>query len=438
MTIVRALAGLVLGMVIFAGLLYYLVLGNFSQRLDDPEVFRRAINETDAYNRVYDEVFVDEALKDQTENLLGGVEFDIQKDSVEILKDVMPPAYLREQTEDNIDRFTGFLKGDRKRLELYVELKEPLDRVEPAILARVYKTIDDLEIKQPGTPGCSPANLQRLAADSAVPFAKLSNGELPDTAPSLDTLTRECRQSEFDPWFDRLLDDPSMNSEAARILDDERQQLRQSFVAGDAKKFLKQAATPLITPVIADAVREIRRDLQRGDRLDLLEKLVENSEDLTRQDIDQQAESLRSTVSTANGSGRIIALVMVIAGSLLLAAVHFPRPAEMLRWPGLSLLMGGGVCVAVGFVVNSAVPGRIKDAVIRPISYSSDIPVAAINLAGDLGESFARQITAGFIPAAVTVIVIGGVLVVASLFAGVLWSVVRRVLPGAGDTGRGR
>lgn len=436
MVIVRALAGLVLGLVIFAGLLYFLVVVNFSQRLEDPAVYRRAINETDAYNRIYDEVLVDEALKDQAGNLLGGVEFDVQKESVEILKDVMPPAYLREQTEENIDRFTGFLKEERNRLHLYVEMKEPLDRVEPAILDRVYEVIDELEIKQLGAPGCSPASLQRLAAGSAVPFAKLSNGELPDSSPSLDNLPRECREREFDPWFDRVLSDPSMNSEAARILEREKEQLRQSFVAGDTRAFLKQAVAPLVVPVIEDSVTDIRRDLQRNDRLDLLEKLAENSEDLTREDIDEQAESLRDIVKAANGTGRIIALIMVIVGVLLLAAVHFPRPADMLRWPGLALLMGGGVCLVVGFVLNSAIPGRIKEAATRPISYSSDIPAAAVSLGGDLGESFARQMTAGFIPAAVTVIVIGAVLLGASLFAGVLWSAVRRVLPGGGDDRR--
>ena len=432
MVIVRVLAGLVLGLVIFAGLLYLLIVVNFSQRLEDPEVYRVAVNETDAYNRVYDEVLVDDALKDQTENLLGGVEFDVQQEAIEILRDIMPPAYLREQTEDNIDRFTNFLKEDQERLEVFVDLEEPLQRVKPAILDRVYQGIDELKIKRPGSAGCSDANLQRLAADSALPFARLSDGELPESAPYLGSLTPDCRSSEFDSWFDRVLDDPAMNSEATRILEGERQTLRESFVAGDPNAFLRRAATPLITPVIDDALRDIRRDLQRGDRLDLLDKLAENSDDLTREDIDEQAESLRDVVRAANGPGRIIALLMVIVGSLLLAAVYFPRPADMLRWPGLALLMGGGVCLAVGFVLNSAVPGRIKDAVARPASYSSDIPTAAISLTGDLMESFARHATAGFIPEATTVLVIGVVLVAASFFASVLWSMLRRVLPGSG------
>ena len=161
MVIVRVLAGLVLGLVIFAGLLYLLIVVNFSQRLEDPEVYRVAVNETDAYNRVYDEVLVDDALKDQTENLLGGVEFDVQQEAIEILRDIMPPAYLREQTEDNIDRFTNFLKEDQERLEVFVDLEEPLQRVKPAILDRVYQGIDELKIKRPGSAGCSDANLQQ-------------------------------------------------------------------------------------------------------------------------------------------------------------------------------------------------------------------------------------------------------------------------------------
>ena len=432
MTILRALGGMVLGLVIFAGLLYFLVVVNFSQRLEDPEVYRDAINETDAYNRVYDEVLVDKALKDQTENLLGGVEVEVQDEAVEILKTVMPPAYLREQTEENIDRFTGFLQGDHRDLNFYVELEEPLNRVKPAVLERIYKRIDELEIKDAAAPGCSAVSLQRLATESVVPFAKLSDGEIPESAPSLETLTRQCREAEFDTWFERVLDDPAMNSEAARILESERRHLRRSFVDGNTRAFLKQAAAPLVSPVIDDAVADIRRDLQRNDRLDLLDKLAENSDDLSRSDIDEQAESLRNTVSAANGTGRIVALIMVIVGSLLLAAVHFPKPGDMLRWPGVALLLGGGVCLVVGFVLNSAVPGRIKDAVARPASYSSDIPTAAISLAGDLMESFARQVTAGFIPAATTVLVIGAVLIGASFFAGILWTIVRRVLPGSG------
>ncbi len=438
LTVLRALAGLILGLAVFAGLLYFLVVVNFSQRLVESGVYNTAINDTDAYNRIYTEVLVDEALKDQTGNLLGDVEIQAHEEAVEVLREVMPPAYLQEQTEDNIDRFTSFLRYDREDLEIYASLKDPLERIEPAVLGKIHEIIDELEIEEHPSSACSPAAMQRLAAESAVPYAKLSDGEIPESAPSLQLLTRECREREFDHWFDLILDDPAINSQTVLLLERERANLHQYFIDFDTRDFLKAVADPLVKPLIEDAVADIRRNLQRDDRFDLLEWLAEESEDANRADIEEQAESLREVVSAANGPGRIIALLMVVLGCLLMAAVHLPRPAEMLRWPGITLVVGGGVCLIVGFVLNSAIPGQFKDAIARAASYSPDVPVSAINLAGDLAESFARQATAGFIPASVTVMVVGGLLVVASLLSGVLSSAAQRILPGSGGDRRNR
>ena len=114
----RAIAGLALGTVIFAGLLFYLVVGNVSQRLENPQVYQVAISDTGAYSRIYDEVLVDAALREQTGRLLGNMEIATHEEAVQVLRDIMPPAYLREQTEDNIDRFTGYLlRQDEAELE---------------------------------------------------------------------------------------------------------------------------------------------------------------------------------------------------------------------------------------------------------------------------------------------------------------------------------
>ena len=60
----RALAGILLGIVVFAGLFYYLVVVNVSQRIEDPEVYNAAISDASAYDRIYDEVLVDEAIEE--------------------------------------------------------------------------------------------------------------------------------------------------------------------------------------------------------------------------------------------------------------------------------------------------------------------------------------------------------------------------------------
>lgn len=438
LTVLRALAGLVLGLAVFAGLLYFLVVVNFSQRLLESEVYKIAIRDTDAYNRIYEEVLVDEALKDTKGKLLGYVNFHIPDDEIEVLREVMPPDYLREQTEENIDHFTSFLRYEENDLAISISMKEPLNHEESAVLGKVHQIIDKLDVVDSASPGCSSEELENLASRSAASFAQLSDGELPQSIHSLKTLTPVCREREFDRWFDRVLDDPAMNSQAALILEGERSNLRPYFLEGDTRPFLKAVADPLVKPLIEDAVADIRRDLRRNDEFDLLEWLAQESEDATRADVEEQAVSLREVVSAANGPGRFVALAMVVLGCLLMAVVHLPRPAEMLRWPGITLAAGGGICLIVGFVLNSALPGQFRETIARGASYSSEVPVSAINLAGDLVESFARQATAGFIPASITVMVIGGLLVVASLLSGVLSGVAGRILPGSRGNGRNR
>ncbi len=437
-TLLRALVGFALGMVVFAGLLYFLVVVNFSQRLQDPEVYSVAISDTDAYNRIYDEVLVDRALEDQTANLTGDLDVEVNEAAVDILRDVMPPAYLQEQTENNIGRFTGFLRREHDDLEVYVDLEEPLGRIEPAVLGKVHQVIDSLEIEEPESPpGCLIRALQALAGALAPSIIRLSDGKLPNAAPSLNTLTKQCRETQFDRWFDLALNYPGISSQTALILERNRAIIRDPFIEGDTRAFLKTVAGPLVLPLIEDAIFDIRRGLQRNDRFDVLDWLAEESDDITRQSIEEQAESIRDVVSAANGSGRTVALVMIVVGGLLLAAVHVPRLADMLRWPGVTLLAGGSVCLSVGFVLNSAIPGQIRRAITDVASYSPDVPVSAINLTGDLMESFGRQVTAGFIPAAVTVMVLGLALIVASLFAGTLMAVGQRLLPRL-NGGRGR
>ena len=425
-TLLRVVAGLILGTVIFTGLLFYLVLGNVSQRLENPQVYKVAISDTGAYSRIYDEVLVDAALQQQSSRLLGDIDLATHEETVRILRDIMPPAYLREQTEDNLDRFTGYLRHESEDLELYVSLTEPLERIEPVALGEVHQVIDGLEVAEPESSGCSLAALQRLAASAAEPYAQLSQGQLPRSAPSLKILSRECREREFDRWFGLVVDDPLINSPAARILQNEREELRSTFVEGDTRGFLKAVAEPAVEPLADGAVAGLRRNLQPNDRFDLLDWVADQPTDLSRQNIEAQAESLREALDAVNGPGRSIALALAALGSLLLALVHLPRPAAMLRWPGITLVMGGGSCLAAGFALHSVIPSQLKKAVAQSGSYSAEVPASAVNLAGDLLESFGRQATAGFIPATVTVMAMGGILIAASLSYGRLLALVRR------------
>ena len=325
-TLLRVVAGLVLGTVVFAGLFFYLVVTNVTHRLEDPAVYNAALSETDAYARIYDEVLAEESFGQETGDPLGDIEIVDQDDMVDVLRQVFPPNYLQEQTEANVERFTAFLRYDRNDLALYVEMQAPLERIEPAVLSKVHQYIDGLEIEDPQSSDCSLSALQRLADASAERYTQLSEGTLPQSAPSLETLPRECRAREFDSWFDLVLDQSSMDSQTALALQNEREELRRSFVGGDTREFLKVAAGPIVKPQIDDVIADIRQDLQPNDRLDLVEWVTDEPEGSERAEFDDQAEAAREGLSEINGRGRLLALAMVAVAGLLLAAVHLPQP----------------------------------------------------------------------------------------------------------------
>ena len=57
-------------------------------------------------------------------------------------------------------------------MEIYASLKEPLERIEPAVLGKVHEIIDELEIEEPPSSTCSAAAMRRLAVASAVLLCK--------------------------------------------------------------------------------------------------------------------------------------------------------------------------------------------------------------------------------------------------------------------------
>ena len=126
-----------------------------------------------------------------------------------------------------------------------------------------------------------------------------------DMSESRESATRPSGAATAEPDATKEADSPALRQ-------GRKEEVREPFVEDDTRSFLKAAAGPLVKPLVDDSVADIRRNLSRDGRLDVLEWIAGEPGGLTKEDMEEQAESLRGVVSAANGPGSIVALVMVI------------------------------------------------------------------------------------------------------------------------------
>ncbi|MCI0862810.1 MAG: hypothetical protein J4N69_01090, partial [Chloroflexi bacterium] len=148
-SILRSGAAMVLGVVIFVGFLFFLILNNFSDKLLSADFYNDTIAAEDTYNRIYDEVLVDEELLDKTEEFLGDIQVVNHQDIVDLMREIMPPAYIQAQVEAAIERTIAYVNEDVDELDVYVELAEPLRNVKTVMFAYIDGRIDELLVEDP-------------------------------------------------------------------------------------------------------------------------------------------------------------------------------------------------------------------------------------------------------------------------------------------------
>jgi len=427
LSIVRAGAALLLGVIIFVGFLFFLVLNNFSGKLLNADFYKDTVAGQDTYNRIYDEVLVDEELLDKTKEFLGDIQIVSDRDIVDLMREIVPPAYTQRQVEENIERAIAYLKDDVDELEIYIDLAEPLGNVKPVMFAYIDRRIDELEEEDPGIGSCSTAAVTGLAGRYLDVFNALAGGEVPTTVPSLRALDPLCRQLLFASAFDLLVASSSLDAETTRQLVAKRDELREPFEAGDTIGMLKVSARALAGPLMDKAIDKVREDLGPDGRLDLIQQIGEWNPDTSEAQIRADLDQGRKWVSRADSFGGLTTLIMVIGGSILMGLVYLPNLAGMLRWPGVALVITGAVAFVLGKIAESRVPARLADVVETGADRVTDVPQAVIDLGGDLLISFGTEITSGIAGPSLMLLIIGAILFGASFFTAPLTEGMKRI-----------
>ena len=406
-----------LGVVIFVGFLFVLISNNFSDKLLSADFYLSTIAAEDTYDRIYNEVLVDDELKDRTQELLGDIKIVEHQEIVDLLEEIMPPAYIKGQVEASIDRTIDYINEDVDRLEVYVELAEPLENVKTVMFAYMDAKIDGLRVEDAQRfGGCTPSSLGGLAERYVDTFSGLSEGVVPESIPSIKEISAPCRIILFELVFGSLVDDSGLSDDAKQSLNDGKGELRLPFAMGDTLEVLKVSTRLLTGPLMDDAIESVRADLDENGRFDLIRQLAEWDDDTTEAEIRQDIDDGRVWISRANNFGDLTSLILVIGGAVLMGLVFFPTFSSMLRWPGVALLITGIFFFAAGKIAESEVPDRLTYVIESGADKVSEVPPSVTDLGGDILISFGSQLTDGFAGPSITLLVIGAVLLGSSFF----------------------
>ena len=138
----------------------------------------------------------------------------------------MPPAYIKGQVEASIDRTIDYINEDVDRLEVHVELAEPLENVKTVMFAYIDAKIDGLRVEETqGFGGCTPSFLGGLAERYVDTLSGLSEGVAPESIPSIKEISAPCRIILFELVFGSLVDDSGLSDDAKQSLNDGKGEL---------------------------------------------------------------------------------------------------------------------------------------------------------------------------------------------------------------------
>ena len=392
--ILRSLLSFVLGLLFFGAFLVHVAFGVLDGLFND-QSYADALVEQDAYRRLYSEVLLDPSLESLFREWFEQVPAVSHSEQVELLKQVAPPAYLQEQVEGNLARGSAYFNGETDRLELYVDLEEPLTGLESVVTGYIDRRIAELEVLEPDFSD-APTDRESYVHDytESLRVAVLER-RAPDKIPSSQAIPAHLRGDIFDEVMSRAPDYLSPDQLGKLNLEEVQPQLRAQFVAGDTQGFLKLAARQAATPLVDSNVARLREGLEEGSRLNLLALAAEEGGTLTEAELREEIEDFRDDVRRGLGRGRLGSLAVIVLSVAVMGLLYLRQPANFLRWLRLTLLLTGVGAFALGWLAQLVFPGLLRDQVDPLLSGNLDLPSASINLASGVMESVIANLLDG-------------------------------------------
>ena len=102
-----------------------------------------------------------------------------------------------------------------------------------------------------------------------------------------------------------------------------------------------------------------------------------------------------------------LAILVIVGASFLMGIMYFPHMASGLRWPGLTLLLNGGLFLLISLALTKVVPGQFDELLDRGAESTTTIPQSLIDVVSDVLVSMQADVGDGFLVPSIVLIVIG-------------------------------
>lgn len=342
----RSIVALLLGVTAFSALGYSFVAMGVRDTLRSPQPLLKALEEHDAYNRVYDEGIISEQFKGALRGLVGDFSIEPEKEAW-LLKEILPPSELKTATEQDVTSVIAFLNSETDTLDVSIDLGAVIPRIKPAVFRLVDKRIDRAR-------RITVTGEEELRSSVDAVVRNISAGTFPDTVPALD------RHRHPPNWVinaflqsTELLPDEEARETARANIARDALAIVNALESGDANTALKLAARAIADPVIDDSIDNLREDLDEAGRFSAIDKIAESVG--SRHETLERFRFARSVLRLLIGTLSIVALIVFVAALAGIAGVFYPYPKHMARWPGITLVVSGVMFIVIGLSISSFV-----------------------------------------------------------------------------------
>jgi uncharacterized membrane protein len=241
-------------------------------------------------------------------------------------------------------------------------------------------------------------------------ICSLGSGAIPSSVPSVRFIPEPFRADLFDVALPNLLNEPRLDQRVRNCLEANSAELRTEFIAGDTRQFLKVATRAVVGPILDDTLARLRQRLDSQDRLDIIETVARSNNETAAAELRADIENFRDQISRVRLWGKTVALAVGVSATVAMLLIYLPSLTNALRWPGLTLLLTGGVLYVLAKILENTLPEQVNGLIDSRMVSTSELSPLGAELITDISCSLVQQSVEGIATPALLLLVVGAVL----------------------------